>query len=238
MAVDLQGVRAVLLPGTGSDDDFVNRAFSPALTDAGADVTAVKPQPAQLIGSYLAALDDAASEGPILVGGVSIGAAVAATWALGNPGRAIAVLAALPAWTGPAQAAPAAVAARQTALMLRRVGLVAATAQLRATSPTWLADELARSWAGQWPGLPAAMDEAADFVAPTEAELARLWVPLAIAAAQDDPVHPLDVALRWAAAAPLTAVHTVTLAQMGADPACLGAACVAALREVGENQEA
>src|SRR5581483_4623595 len=43
MVVDLRGARAVLLPGTGSDDDFVRRAFSDALRDAGASVIAVTP---------------------------------------------------------------------------------------------------------------------------------------------------------------------------------------------------
>jgi pimeloyl-ACP methyl ester carboxylesterase len=231
MPVNLRGVRAVLLPGTGSDDDYVHRAFFGALDEAGADVLAAKPVPTQLVSGYLAALDDAASEGPIVAGGVSIGAAVAATWALAHPRRAVAVLAALPAWTGAPEDAPAAIAARQSALLLRRDGLADATAQMRATSPRWLADELARSWAGQWPGLPAAMDEAAGFVAPTDEELARLRVPMGIGAAVDDPIHPLDVAVRWAAAAPRAAVRTVTLDEIGADPACLGAACLAALQE-------
>ena len=31
MAVNLRGVTTVLLPGTGSDDDYVYRAFSDAL---------------------------------------------------------------------------------------------------------------------------------------------------------------------------------------------------------------
>ena len=58
------------------------------------------PQPDRLIDGYLSALDDAARAGPICVGGVSIGAAVAAAWALAHPDRTVAVLAALPAWTG------------------------------------------------------------------------------------------------------------------------------------------
>jgi pimeloyl-ACP methyl ester carboxylesterase len=231
MPVDLRGVRAVMLPGTGSDDDYVYRAFFGALDEVGADLVAAKPVPTQLITGYLAALDAAAAGGPIVAGGVSIGAAVATTWALANPRRTVAVLAALPAWTGAPKDALAAVAARQSAFVLRRDGLAAATAQMRATSPRWLADELARSWAGQWPGLPAAMDEAAGFVAPTDEEFARLRVPMGIGAAEDDPIHPLDVAVRWAAVAPLAALRTVTLAQMGADPACLGSACVAALQD-------
>ncbi|MGB8506257.1 MAG: alpha/beta hydrolase, partial [Mycobacterium sp.] len=85
MAVDLGGVCAVLLPGTGSDDDYVYRAFSGALHDAGAAVVAAAPRPGELIAGYLAELDNAAAETPIAVGGVSIGAAVAVAWALANP---------------------------------------------------------------------------------------------------------------------------------------------------------
>jgi pimeloyl-ACP methyl ester carboxylesterase len=231
MPVDLRGVRAVLLPGTGSDDDYVYRAFSGALEAAGAVFIAAKPDPEQLVSGYVAVLDGAACEGPIVVGGVSIGAAVATTWALAHPDDAVAVLAALPAWTGAPDDAPAAVSARQTAFVLRRDGLAAASADLRATTPRWLGDELTRSWAGQWPGLPSAMEEAASFVAPTEEELAHLLVPMGIGAAVDDPIHPLDVALRWAAAAPVAAMRTVMLDELGADPGCLGAACMAALRQ-------
>lgn len=231
MAVDLGGVCTVLLPGTGSDDDYVYRAFSAALHDAGAVVVAAPPRPDGLIAGYLAELDNAAAEAPIAVGGVSIGAAVAVAWALAHPGRAVAVLAALPAWTGSPEGAPAAVAARESALALRRDGLVAATAQMRAASPPWLADELTRSWVGQWPALPDAMEEAADYPAPSCPELERLTVPMGIAAAVDDPIHPVEVAVEWMTAAPRAALRTVTLDEIGADSAVLGAACVAALEE-------
>jgi pimeloyl-ACP methyl ester carboxylesterase len=59
--------------------------------------------------------------------------------------------------------------------------------------------------------------------------LERLTVPMGVAAATDDPVHPLEVGLEWVAAAPRAALHTVTLEKMGIDPSVLGAACVAAL---------
>ena len=101
------------------------------------------------------------------MGGVSIGAAVAVAWALQHPDHAVAVLAALPAWTGAPDGATAAIAAQHSARQLRDEGLEATTAQMRASSPPWLADELARSWRGQWPHLPDAMDEAAGYVAPT-----------------------------------------------------------------------
>jgi pimeloyl-ACP methyl ester carboxylesterase len=232
MAVELHGVTTVLLPGTGSDDDYVYRAFSVALHAAGAVVVTPPPQPDRLIDGYVSELDNAARLGPIAVGGVSIGAAVAVNWALAHPTRAVAVLAALPPWTGSPEAAPAALAARHSADVLRRDGLVSATSQMQASSPGWLADELTRSWVGQWPALPDAMDEASRYAAPTCAELEGLAPPMGVAAAIDDPVHPLEVGLEWVAAAPRAALRTITLDELGADPTTLGAACLAALLDV------
>ncbi|WP_136245836.1 alpha/beta hydrolase [Mycobacterium intracellulare] len=233
MVVDLNGVTTVLLPGTGSDDDYVQRAFSGPLAHVGAVLVNPPPRPDRLIDGYLAALDAAACEGPIAVGGVSIGAAVAAAWALAHPDRTVAVLAALPAWAGAPGEAPAALAARYSASRLRADGLAATTTQMRASSPPWLADELTRSWGAQWPHLPDAMEEAAAYVAPSCDELAGLAAPLAVAAAVDDPIHPLQAGPDWVAAAPRAALRTVTLDQIGADPAALGAACLAALAELG-----
>src|ERR1700757_4492729 len=200
MAVTLRDVCTILLPGAGSDDDYVYRAFSGPLHDAGATVVAAAPHADGLIAGYLADLDDAARDGPIAVGGISIGAAVAVAWALAHPNRVVAGLAALPAWTGgpgSPEGAPAALAAQQSALALRRDGLVAATAQMRASSPPWLAEELTRSWVGQWPALPDAMEEAADYAAPTCRALEGLAIPMGVAAAVDDPVHPVEVAVEW-----------------------------------------
>ena len=62
MAVHLNGVTTVLLPGTGSDDDFVYRAFSAALHEVGAVVVTPPPQPGRLIDGYREALDNAAEK--------------------------------------------------------------------------------------------------------------------------------------------------------------------------------
>ncbi|WP_454789754.1 alpha/beta fold hydrolase [Mycolicibacterium lutetiense] len=235
MSVILRGVPTVLLPGTGSDDNYVYRAFSDALHDVGALVVTPPPTPDRLVVGYLQALDDAARSGPIAVGGVSIGAVVAVRWALDHPGRAVAVLAALPPWTGTSQHAPAALLARQSADLLRRDGLAATVAQMRASSPPWLADELARSWVGQWPTLPDAMEEAAGYRAPGSADLEQLRIPMGVAVATDDPVHPAEVGYEWIAAAPQAALRSVTLEQMGLDTGILGAACVAALQEAASD---
>lgn len=232
MAVDLRGVPTVLLPGTGSDDDYVYRAFSPALHQLGALALPHAPRPAALIAGYLTALQDAAREQPIAVAGVSLGAAVAAAWAISHPDRTVAVLAALPAWTGAPDSAPAALAAAHTAAELRRDGLAATITRMRASSPPWLAAELTRSWVGQWPDLPDAMAEAAGYAAPTVDQLATLRVPMGVAAAADDPIHPVEVGVEWVAAAPRASLRTVTLAGIGADPGVLGAACVAALHDL------
>lgn len=232
VADHLRGVTAVLLPGTGSDDDYVDRAFGRPLRAVGALPVTPAPRPDRLIDDYLSALDSAAQAGPIVVGGVSIGAAVAAAWALAHPGRTTAVLAALPAWAGEPGSAPAALAARYSAAQLRADGLAATTDQMRASSPPWLADELARSWRAQWPGLPDAMEAAAGYVAPSLAELGRLAAPMGVVGAVDDPIHPLQVARAWVGAAPRAALRTITLDQLGADPTALGAACLAALGEV------
>ncbi|CAA0098652.1 Uncharacterised protein [Mycolicibacterium vanbaalenii] len=237
MTVDLRGVTTVLLPGTGSDDDFVYRAFSRSLHEVGASVVTPSPQPHRLLDGYRDELDSAARAGgsrPIAVGGVSIGAAVAAAWALSHPGRVVAVLAALPAWTGAPDGAPAALAARHSAELLRRNGLVSATAQMQASSPTWLAEELTRSWVGQWPALPEAMEAAARYVAPTVGDLESLAAPMGVVSAGDDPVHPLEVGVEWVSAAPRAALRTVTLDEIGSDPGVLGAQCLAALWEADD----
>jgi len=63
-------------------------------------------------------------------------------------------------------------------------------------------------------------------------QLQRLAAPMGIAAAVDDPVHPVEIGMEWAAAAPHAALRMVTLDQIGADPTALGAACLAALDDV------
>lgn len=231
VTVDLRGVTTVLLPGTGSDDNYVRRAFSAAVDRAGAVLHTPEPTPRRLIAGYWQALDEAGQHAPIVVGGVSLGAAVATNWALAHPDRTVAVLAALPAWTGVPDGAPAALAARHSAQLLREIGLDAAITAMRAGSPRWLADELTRSWTAQWPALPDAMEEAADYLGPPTGRLQQLSVPMGVAAAVDDAVHPIGVAEHWAASAPRAALRTVTLDAMGADPSVLGSACVRALQE-------
>ncbi|MGH3433101.1 MAG: alpha/beta hydrolase, partial [Thermocrispum sp.] len=118
---------AVLLPGSGSDEVFLHAAFADPLAAAGVSLRAVPPK-ASVVRNYLQALDAAADAaasrgGKLLVGGVSLGAHVAVQWAASRPGCCAGVIAALPAYTGLADGAPAAVAARASADLVRAEGL-------------------------------------------------------------------------------------------------------------------
>ncbi|MFE9576259.1 alpha/beta fold hydrolase [Nocardia sp. NPDC006044] len=220
----------VALPGTGSDADFARRAFEPACRARGLDVVPVQPDPQGVVASYRAALDAAAAAGPIVVAGISLGAAVAIEWAAERPESALGVIAALPGWTGPdTTACPAALSASVTAAQLRADGLDAVLERMRASSPRWLADALTRSWRSQWPNLPAALEEAADYKWPGTEQLGTLDVPAVVVTAVDDPVHPFAIAEEWAALIPQSAIRRITLAELGADPAILGHAGFAAL---------
>ncbi|WP_330229662.1 alpha/beta hydrolase [Nocardia sp. NBC_00508] len=215
--------RVVALPGTGSDADFARRAFGPASAARGLDFVAVEPDPRRVVASCRAGLDAAARSGRVLAAGISLGAAIALEWAAEHTDLVVGVVAALPAWTGPDTAAcPAALSAAATAAQLRTDGLAVVLDRMRASSPRWLADALTQSWRAQWPHLPAALDEAADYKWPDAERLAAFELPIAVVTAIDDPVHPVAVAEEWAALAPHARLHRITLDELGADPAILG----------------
>ncbi|WP_316689181.1 alpha/beta hydrolase [Pseudonocardia sp. H11422] len=232
------GVTAIVLPGSGSDDRFVRAAFQAPLGALGIPLVAPVPERGgRLVAGYRSALDDALGTalrkpaGTVVVGGISLGAHVAAAWAaerLGeDPGAASALaglLLALPAWTGPPGDAPAALAARVTAAQVRRGGVAAAVAQARAGAPSWLAAELARAWQGFGAGLADALDAAAAEPGPAPQALRTLDVPAGIAGLRDDPVHPLARARHWQRLLPRAALVVSALDPVGADPAVLGRA--------------
>lgn len=230
--------RAVLLPGSGSDEVFVRAVFAPALSGLGIELVAAAPDRDNVVPSAHQAVDRAAAHpGPLLVGGISLGAAVATAWALQHPGRAAGLLLVMPAWWGDPTGSPAAACARASAAALRQHGLARVLAAVASSSPGWLSDELARAW-GRYGGvdpeaLPAALDAAAAHVAPTEAALAGLAVPVGIVAVTSDALHPPAVALAAASALPQAACEQLELSAVGADPAALGRAAVRALRSAG-----
>lgn len=216
---------AILLPGTGSDQVLVRSVFEIPLAAVGVRLLAPAPVPGpSLASAALDSLSAAAREEPVLVGGISFGAHLAAEWALANPDRCAGLLLALPAWNGAPGAAAAARSAAYSVAQIRAEGVEGA---LTASDlPPWLAAELGRAWRGYGPRLADSLSVAADRDAPTLAELEKLDVPAGIAACVDDPIHPCAVARSWAAALPRASVCTTRLAVVGRDPESLGRAAV------------
>jgi pimeloyl-ACP methyl ester carboxylesterase len=222
---------AVLLPGTGSDEVFVGSVFAGPLAAAGVELVAPAPPLGdKLAVGLLTTIDSVADEHdrPLLVGGISFGAHLAAEWAVRNQDRCAGLLLALPAWHGRPCAAPASLAAKASAELVEHEGLeVALRLSVGGVAP-WLADELTRAWRRHGAGLAAALRVAADHPAPALDDLRSLDIPVGIAACADDPVHPPAVAHAWAAALPRASVHETTLDALGADRESLGRAAVAA----------
>ena len=225
---------AVLLPGTGSDDVFVRSVFEVPFAAVCVRVITPRPVPGPALAqAYLDALDEASAHGPVIAGGVSFGAHVAAEWALTRPGRCAGLVLALPGWHGDPGDAPGAVSARAAAGLVRSLGVDGALAVATDGVPPWLADELNRSWRGHGDGLADSLATAAARPAPTLADLSRLDVPVGIATCTDDPVHPATVAKEWLRALPRATLCTTTLEIVGADPEALGRAAVLAWLRAG-----
>ncbi|MFT4043912.1 MAG: alpha/beta hydrolase [Gordonia sp. (in: high G+C Gram-positive bacteria)] len=237
MPIDDDGVpprptALIAMPGTGSDADYVRRAFGPAARMLGVELIATQPGTdlphTDFIHGYRRILDRAAADHhSVLVGGVSIGAAVALDWALGPIGIAhcAGVLAALPAWSGDPANAVAAYSARVTAATLTQTGLESTIDTMVASSPTWLSAELSRSWRALYPALIGQLQAAAAYIAPDATRIASLRAPLAITAAVDDPLHPLAVAQEWHSAAARADLTEIRLCELGDDARVLGDSC-------------
>jgi pimeloyl-ACP methyl ester carboxylesterase len=222
---------AVLLPGTGSDEIFVRSVFAGPLEAAGIRLVAPGiPDGGDVAAGYLAALDAAAAEegAPILVGGISFGAHLAAEWAVAHQGRCGGLLAALPAWNGFPGRAPASLAAKLSADLVARDGLEATLDISVAGVPAWLAAELGRAWRRHGDELPGRLRAAAAHPAPSLAALGGLRVPAGVATCVDDPVHPTKVAHEWSSALSVSSLGETSLAALGADRESLGRAAVLA----------
>jgi pimeloyl-ACP methyl ester carboxylesterase len=227
-----------VLPGSGSAAGFVTRAFGPALAAAGYALVAPEPEPGPgVVEAAFAALDDAVGRHDVrLVGGVSLGAHVAARWAAARPAtlpRLRGLLLALPAWTGPPGAVAAASAA--AAARVRALGVARAVDLARRDGVPWVADELALAWPGYGGALADTLEAAARSAGPLPAELARITLPVGLAAFVDDPLHPVAVAEHWASVLPRAVLHRLALADCAADRAALGGAAVSAWLRASEG---
>jgi len=236
---------AVLLPGTASTAEFLLRAFGPALAALGIGLVGGDGARDGDVDARLAQLDEAVDKfRPVLVGGVSIGAHVAARWASGRlapssdghrPGspegcRPEGLLLAMPAWTG--APGPVAAASAVAADEVARDGVTAALRRIRATAAPesrWVVEELAAAWpAYSDRELAATLRATAAAAGPSAEELGAVGVPCGVAVLRDDSLHPAAVGRAWADALPRAAVVETGLAAVGADRAALGRAAVLA----------
>jgi pimeloyl-ACP methyl ester carboxylesterase len=230
---------AVILPGTGSDEVFVQAAFGRAVSAAGLLLVAPEPRHgATLAEHFLSSLDSAADRyGPIVVGGISLGAHLAAEWASANPSRCAGLLAAMPGWYGsPAdEEPPGSVTARVSSEAVAKHGIDTALADATREAPGWLAEELNRAWRRAGADLVESLRVAVSRPAPTLDVLSGITVPACVVGCVDDPVHPLEVARRWATALPRAELRTITFAELGADRSSLGRAALVGLPWIQEH---
>lgn len=222
---------AVLLPGTGSDEVFVRAVFAGPVEAAGLRLVAPRPGAGpELAQRQLAALDEAADRyGPIVVGGISLGAHLAAEWAAARPAGCAGLLLAMPGWYGRPGEAPGSVTARISADAVAAHGVDAALAQATRDVPAWLATELDRAWRRAGDGLAESLRVAVRRPAPTLELLGTIRAPAGVTGCVDDPVHPFEVASTWAKALPAAELRSITFAELGADPATLGRRTLAGL---------
>lgn len=242
--VDVDGPAVVVAHGVGSSSRFVLDAFAGPLAHAGLRLVAydlrghgrstpVTDPLGHRLDAHVADLRRVAVVADAdVVGGVSLGAHAAVAHAAERP-TPRAVLACLPAWTGraePGEGPHAGVAAA-----VRTHGVAASIDGFPDDPllPDWLRTVLVRDWSACDPeSLLAALVALDGGLAPAEAELRALEVPLALVAWPDDPGHPLEVAEAWRDWAPRAALETLTLGDLDHDLEAFGRAAVRALSAV------
>jgi pimeloyl-ACP methyl ester carboxylesterase len=214
--------KAVLAHGAASSAAFIRRAFAGPLAGIGYEVvTWDRRTPAADAVDELAALVERSDA--TVVGGVSVGAILAARYALRPGVRLSGLLLALPPGdpAGPLLAEPA-----QRPVVDDITSLVEAAS--RGAAP-WVAAEIRAAWPTYGHDeLLGELRTAAHAVPPALAELARIDAPTGVVGLAGDPVHPLAVAEAWAQAIPAAAVETLALDEPAADVSVIGAAAVRA----------
>jgi pimeloyl-ACP methyl ester carboxylesterase len=238
----------VVAQGVASTSRFVRDAFRGPVRAAGlrlvtydlrghGDSTPLPAASDHALDRHVADLDAVVSAvdadgGPPIVAGVSLGGHVAVGWAAARP-VARAVVACLPAWTGravPGEGPHAAVAAEVDRIGVG--GMIHGFRADRAMEP-WLRAVLRRDWpVHDAASLAAALTALDGGLAPTEADLRSLAVPLGLVAWPDDAGHPLEVARAWCGWAPRAVLEELRLPDLAPSPEPLGTAAVRALRRL------
>ena len=173
--------------------------FAAPLADMGVVVT-TWDRPTDLSHEENLADFAAHARGADVTGGLSYGAHLAAHWALqGN--TAVALVLALPAWTGPPSDA-----ARLTAAAgdeVTATGIEETVRRIERDAPAWVAQEMRTAWSAyDERTLAQALHTAASSAAPTRKQLQAIATPAVVIGMTADPFHPIEVAREWADALP------------------------------------
>lgn len=212
---------ALLVPGSASTGDFLQRAFAPVLTGLTAVViTDVSGDAARLADHIELAVEEHNGDPVALMVGMSVGAHAVGWWAsrqrqgstAGAATRAQLVLA-MPAWTGaPGSVATATADAVQR---LARAGVPSELARLTSMFPDdWVVAELVRAWTAiPFADLLTSLAGTAASRAPDVGDLARIHHSTVVLTLTEDPLHPAAVGKQWAATIPGALLATVGRAE-------------------------
>jgi pimeloyl-ACP methyl ester carboxylesterase len=231
---------AVLVSGVGSTGEFAARCWAGCVPSGyrlvtydlrghGASTPLPDPDDQALAHHVRDLAVVAGATSARVVGGTSLGAHVAASYALtGAPLDAL--LLAIPGWLG--AGSPTALANAAVADELAATGVEATLARIAAEDvPRWIVIELERSWRAHDPGsLVAAFRAVAAGAAPDVTALGRVRAAAGVVGMVDDPAHPFAAAEAYAAALPRAALESLSLAEWGERRSILGDAALAACR--------
>lgn len=232
----------MLLPGSGSTPDFVNRAFAEICAAAAAGSRA--DEPVIVVGSESGdPLEMAAGIGTVAAGlavqgsrlstvcGVSIGAHAAAMWAADSQVGDCELVLVMPAWTD--EPGTVGAATRAAAQRLRGHGIAEDLRRLRAQHrDDWIVDELERGWPTFTEhDLASAFERTGEAPGPGLDRLAEIRCRTAVVGLRDDPMHPLAVAREWAATIGRAVLTEVDRQAPMGDAGVLGRAALSALSE-------
>lgn len=183
-----------LLHGAGSTPEFVSRCFGLVVREHGA--TLIAPD---VRGMSVAQMVDVLAESDSdVVGGVSLGAHAAATFAA-ESGYTGGLLLVMPAWCGPP--GPIAALTAHTADEIEATSAATVLARLaRFAGDDWVFAELQRAWTSTDDAeLASILRVAAAQPAPQTADLRRIRALTEVVVLEDDPTHPALVGRTWAA---------------------------------------
>jgi pimeloyl-ACP methyl ester carboxylesterase len=226
--VDFSTCTVVLAHGAGSAADFLAAAFpADRLGVAACGYCDDRTGTVDQVAAALAAAARA-TEGPVIIGGVSLGAHAAAQVLSHAPsGNVVGGILCMPAWTGAPDRVASMTAAAADALEV--LGIDGVLAEL--DPGDWVTPQLAHAWSLRAePDLVTEMRAAAGQPAPTRRDLAGIRVPVGIVALSDDPLHPASVAAEWHRAISASGLVTIDRASPAADLAVFADAAGGALR--------